>query len=614
MTTAEVPGVAEDRVGSTTERSVPTDQDPAADLRRSAPFLAMVVLPALVLGVLGWRRRWISDDGMIYIRPVRQILAGHGPVFNVGERAEVATSALWQWLLALGSALTTLDPVRVAIYGGLALTMIGFGLAAAGTWRFAGPGVRIPAAVLVAPAVPPFWDYATSGLETGLTFAWAGSIWFLLTGLSARSSRGSLLAYAVIVGLGPLVRPELAVVAAAFLLAGYLVVRPSRRTAGVLLAAAGALPLTYQVFRMGFYGVLTPLPGLTKEAGASDWSRGGRYLTDFLGTYWLWVFVLIVPLLLIASSWGAHAERSRSVVAAAPVTAGLLLFLYTLRVGGDWMHARMLLLPTVLVLLPVLIVSVPGGWTALRDVKAARSRGEQRWWAATATASGAVVVLLWAGLALTVRPPFDDPASLYEDVRQGSRQLTGTYPTSADDWRTALPDLNSALLQAEREGRPTLLAFGYDARVHPVALHPQRRIAPGDIAATAGYLGAAGAVVPLDEAVVDHLSLGSPLGAHLEIERAIWPGHEKLLSTDWVLADLGAPGAAVPTEVAWAAPPERVLAARRVLACGRVAELQASVREPLTAGRFLRNLWGAPKRTALRIPRDPVRAEEIFCR
>jgi len=57
----------------------------SADLAPSAP---------------GWRQRWIADDGLIEARVVRQILAGHGPVFNPGERVEANTSALWTWLLA----------------------------------------------------------------------------------------------------------------------------------------------------------------------------------------------------------------------------------------------------------------------------------------------------------------------------------------------------------------------------------------------------------------------------------------------------------------------------------------------------------------------------------
>lgn len=58
---------------------------------------------ALVIGVLslwgGFARRWISDDGLIVLRTVRNLEAGNGPVFNVGERVEANTSTLWQYLI-----------------------------------------------------------------------------------------------------------------------------------------------------------------------------------------------------------------------------------------------------------------------------------------------------------------------------------------------------------------------------------------------------------------------------------------------------------------------------------------------------------------------------------
>ena len=60
---------------------------------------------ALLLAVLafigGWRRRWMSDDGLIVLRTVRNLLAGNGPVFNAGERVEANTSTLWQYLIYL---------------------------------------------------------------------------------------------------------------------------------------------------------------------------------------------------------------------------------------------------------------------------------------------------------------------------------------------------------------------------------------------------------------------------------------------------------------------------------------------------------------------------------
>ena len=89
----------------------------------------LIALSAVTLMILAYCRRWITDDGLIYIRPIRQIIAGRGPTFNPGERVESATSALWQWLVALVAWISGIDPARVAVTGGILLS--GFGLAAA---------------------------------------------------------------------------------------------------------------------------------------------------------------------------------------------------------------------------------------------------------------------------------------------------------------------------------------------------------------------------------------------------------------------------------------------------------------------------------------------------
>ena len=79
--------------------------------------------------MLGWRQRWIADDGLIEARVVRQILAGHGPVFNPGERVEADTSALWTWLLAVVTWASRLDLYTVIIGSGLLLAPLGLLLA-----------------------------------------------------------------------------------------------------------------------------------------------------------------------------------------------------------------------------------------------------------------------------------------------------------------------------------------------------------------------------------------------------------------------------------------------------------------------------------------------------
>jgi hypothetical protein len=100
--------------------------------------VALVALPAATIFVLGYMRRHVTDDALIYGRTVRQILAGNGPVFNVGERAEASTSSLWQWLLALAGWATRINVEQLAVFGGLLLTTAGFVVALVATRRFSG--------------------------------------------------------------------------------------------------------------------------------------------------------------------------------------------------------------------------------------------------------------------------------------------------------------------------------------------------------------------------------------------------------------------------------------------------------------------------------------------
>src|SRR5664280_1188143 len=135
--------------------------------------VASIVGVALVFAALAWHRRWISDDGLIFVRVVRNILAGHGPVFNAFERTEANTSALWPWLLALFGGITRMNLSHVAVGLGLVFSVAGMVLAMDGARRWLGSrGALVPASILIPLALFPFWDYATSGLETGLTTLW----------------------------------------------------------------------------------------------------------------------------------------------------------------------------------------------------------------------------------------------------------------------------------------------------------------------------------------------------------------------------------------------------------------------------------------------------------
>src|SRR5437763_8795688 len=128
--------------------------------RAQRQTLIGIAVATLVFAALAWHRRWISDDGLIVVRTVNNILAGNGPVFNAFERAESNTSALWPWLLALVIGVTGGEPVFTTVIVGWLLSVAGFAIALDATRRWQilrGATVAlVPAGALVVLGAFPF--------------------------------------------------------------------------------------------------------------------------------------------------------------------------------------------------------------------------------------------------------------------------------------------------------------------------------------------------------------------------------------------------------------------------------------------------------------------------
>ncbi|WLW54874.1 hypothetical protein [Streptomyces sp. YU58] len=539
--------------------------------------IAVWLVPSVLVVCVGFERRWMSDDAYIYVRTVRQVLAGNGPVFNAGERVESSTGTLWQWLLVAAGAVGA-DPASAAVYGGLALTGAGFALAGLGALRLHGGRVAVPLGALLLLGLPPVWDFATSGLETGLLTCWIAGAWLALV------ARPRSLATSVLLGLGPLVRPDLGLVSVVFLGAQWLLVRPSWRGVLAGAGAAGVLPAAYEVFRAGYYGHLVPLPAVTKEASGSLWGRGVGYLADLVLTYALWVpavVVVVVSVVLVRGGGPGRVAGPPLVPALAPVVAGVLCWVYVVKVGGDFMHGRMLLPGLLLMLLPVFVVPVSRVGVC----------------AALAVGAWAVVSAGW------LRVPYEGgvgPAGIADERGVYVRQNADPYPVrhtfaGSPYHRRYLREVR----EAARSGAPTLLFGGSGPRA--TANSPS---------VTASYvvLGLNGAAVPLNGAALDPIGLAHPLAAHSERIEGGRVGHDKWLPAAWLAADRGVPADPPP-----GTDPARTDAARRALRCGALAELRAATRDPLTPGRFVRNVAGAWERTAFRFPNDPLVAERKVC-
>lgn len=592
---------------------------------------AVLALPALVLAQRAWDRRWTTDDGFINLRIARMILDGHGPVFNAGERVEPATSTLWVWIIAAGDVVLPLRMEWVAIVLGLAGSVAGLALATFGSARLfrsrGATGVLLPLGALVVAAIPPFWEFSTSGLEGGLTFAWIGLVGWLLCRWAAGGARFGGLAAAV-VGAAPLVRPDLAL-AVPVVLGGVLAAQwadDRARDRARLLAQALALPLAYQVFRMGYYGSIVPNTALAKSGGRGRWSTGWAYTRDLVEPYWL--VVPLVALVLAACvpfavrAWRCRDRRGLVALVALPLV-GAADALYVVRVGGDYMHGRLLLPALFALVAPVAAVPVTrvgAVWDGRDDSAAGRSHGvtagpRPRPLLPSALAVVAAVVVVWSVVAAT-------------SLRRGNGGVVGDlFVSEAYDGHVALHGRHAVTADDEGWGPEVVRALrDSGADVHLPQPLPDARARDGDGRPVyAGWgIGVVGYALGEDVYVLDMLGLADPLVSRFELERPGATGHEKPIPAAWLAARVS--DEPVPEDLIsppllarplYESPPGELEAdadaARRALDCGALDDLSHAVHDPLTPGRFLRNLVAAPSLTSLRVPADPHEAEARFC-
>jgi arabinofuranosyltransferase len=580
--------------------------------------IALVVGAIVFLALRAWQRRWTSDDGFINLRIIDNVVHGRGFVYNVGERVEAGTSPLWLAILAVADVITPVRLEYLAVVLGIATTVAGAALAVYGSTRLARrdlDGMFFPAGLLVVVAVSPFWDFATAGLESGLVFLWLGACLALLAARledDPTAGVGKPWYVPFVLGLGPLVRPDLAIYTVAFLV-GWFVLRPESHGWFRALVVAFALPLVYEVFRVGYFGILVPNTALAKEGGSARWGRGWDYLWDFVKPYGLYV---VIPLLLLAGI--LVVKRGRPGAQTIVITffvAAMVHTLYFVRVGGDYMHGRLLL---------------PAAFAIAAPVAVVRLRGRELF--------AGVALLVWAiACAAFMRPAHFRTLSLL--AIGDHRSLTvavakNAHPVTTDDFRASdRYKLGVRLRDAAKRGESISLTDGVYA---PVTLKPHAG-EPPTVSTLA--IGLTGYVAGPDVFVFDRLGLADWMTARFELNRRGTAGHEKLTPPVWMYARVGdPPPPKPPTEhdreverrfLAGATPAEKdayyrlvrgilsspkdVAAADHALQCGTLADVRHSVEDDLTLHRFFRNIVESPRLTMLRLQLDPVKAEQQLC-
>ncbi|WP_253813346.1 flagellar motor control protein ZomB [Nocardia amikacinitolerans] len=615
-----------ERTEDEAERTANAQARSASSFQRlsRATFVGGIALTAALFTIGGWQRRWIADDGLIVLRTVRNLLAGNGPVFNMDERVETNTSTAWTYIVWFFSWLTQARLEYVVLGIALTLSVAAMVFAMLGTARLWGgtkSELLLPAGVLVYIAVPPARDYATSGLESGLVICWLGALWWLMLrwAQAERVRLAGLFGLVFFAGLAPLIRPEMTLVGALALLMIFFAPLPETRFRPIVLRAvivgvAGLVPLGYQIWRMGYYGLPYPNTAVAKDAGGAKWNQGFTYLWDLVGPYYLWIPLLVLLVLGVVAARSAAtgdkraaAEgrlrrfsewlRSPAAVVTLVLVSGFLLTIYALRVGGDFMHGRMLLPQLFLLLLPVAVIPLRLPEGGLRAVN----------W------SFAVILIAWLGTlgwalfasgTTAIKTGTKISSSGIVDERVYYVLNTGhDHPIRAEDYLD-YPRIRAMVNNIQETPNGGLLLNSPSFMFWYIAPPPQP-IPDGGAGHTVYFLnlGMTSMNVPLDVRVIDQMGLAYPLAAHTERLADGRIGHDKNLYPDWVVVDAGMVDRK--PWMPWYLDEKWVAQARTAMSCPDTQALLISSRDPLTFERFRHNLRNALSFAKYRIERVP---------
>ncbi|UCE02537.1 MAG: hypothetical protein JSW67_15045 [Candidatus Latescibacterota bacterium] len=328
----------------------------------------MVWSLVLALGLI-WslQHAWVSDDIFITFRYCDNVLAGHGPVYNVGERSEGYTHFLWFCLLTLGRAVGV-EPGLLGKYLSIpAFVATWILLVSLSARLFPGRGGiwGAPVAALAWAAHEDVRLFASGGLETA-AFLFAMLLGFTIVCTSSHPRKSMLAAWAY--AIATLLRPEGLLFSG---LAGLFLFWRSRwswRQALQFGLVWLALVAPLFLFRLSYYGYPFPNPYYAKSGSLANWPQGLVYMWTYFGSYFVLLAAVLAlfPLLRTALRRGAGG----ALAAAAPamglafVCASASVF-YVTRVGGDFMFARFYLpaTPFLLLLCEYLVQHLPRpGW------------------------------------------------------------------------------------------------------------------------------------------------------------------------------------------------------------------------------------------------------------
>jgi len=244
--------------------------------------LSLLALWNASLVVDGTRYFWLDDDQMISMRYARNLVEGHGLVWNAGEYVEGYTNFLWTVVMAAAHGLPISDA-----HTAVAVKIINWVLACAvlllseRLLRFftAASGLAVGVLVTALAVDLDLVYWSANGYETTLLTA---TFLLVVVRMLEEWATGRVApATYLLMGLLPLIRSDAYHVWAAASLLALGIAEDRRRTAR-LLALSLALPLLHLLFRRWYYGDWLPNTYYLKVADVPGRTRLGLdYLARF---------------------------------------------------------------------------------------------------------------------------------------------------------------------------------------------------------------------------------------------------------------------------------------------------------------------------------------------
>lgn len=291
---------------------------------------------------------WVGDDAFISFRYAKNLVDGHGLVFNVGERVEGYSNFLWTVLIAFGILLKA-DPIPFSLtlsiiaYAATAIVLVRY------SWQHrrdavSGLTLFMPLSAICLMIHHEHQVFATSGLET------AAVTFLLMWGFTLLVSSVRPLQFfraGLVLTLAALTRPDFPLFVA-MSLPYILLCRGSRlRNLASFVLPFVTIYVPYWLLRYNYYGYPFPNTYYAKSADLPYYSQGIVYLWLYLKSYWVLLSTPVAVLLLARRAGWKFTPLNTNDMPSRALVLGVLYLIpyvwYVVRSGGDFMFARFLM-------------------------------------------------------------------------------------------------------------------------------------------------------------------------------------------------------------------------------------------------------------------------------